>query len=44
MSTNNNATDFFELDFHEAIKQFIWIQPYIVEVANQLNVVKFFEI
>ncbi|BAU07706.1 hypothetical protein NIES592_09785 [Fischerella major NIES-592] len=42
MSTNNSATDFFELDFHEAIKQFIWIQPYIVEVANELNLVEIF--
>jgi ubiquinone/menaquinone biosynthesis C-methylase UbiE len=42
MSTNHNAFDFFELDFHEAIKQFIWIQPYIVEVANELNLVEIF--
>ncbi|WP_026732247.1 class I SAM-dependent methyltransferase [Fischerella sp. PCC 9605] len=43
MLTNNSSSDFFELDFHEAIKQYTWIQPHIVEVAKELSVVEFFQ-
>jgi ubiquinone/menaquinone biosynthesis C-methylase UbiE len=43
MQTNNNSNDFFELDFKRAIKQFNWIKPYILEIAQEVGIIELFQ-